>query len=111
MYPIYKVDITKGEEVFEEVEEGNLAILLESTLQQLTRGMGLLCPFWLWVKSPRVCCGGRNREFLEKVWRHTKPDDSCPFWMRLGCLDKKTVDKRVVAYFLHEHCKPSGAKV
>jgi hypothetical protein len=91
MYPIYKVDVTKEVEVFEEIEEGNFTILLESILQQLIHGMGLVCPFWFWLKSSHSCCGGSNRAFLEKVCEHTKPDKSCPFWMRLGCLTKEKV--------------------
>jgi hypothetical protein len=81
--------VNKSElEIAEDVEYGEFFIVLEAIRQQLTQGDDLLCPFWLW--SPGSCCGGRNRAFLEKVWKHTKPDCSqCKRWERLGCLDKK----------------------
>jgi hypothetical protein len=83
----YKLDVTG----IEEVKDGNFIIFLEAIMQQLTRGRGLLCPFWLKLPD-NTCCGGRNREFLEKVWKCTKPDrSSCRFWKRLGCLQTSDV--------------------
>ncbi|MGZ8880193.1 MAG: hypothetical protein ACXW1N_07720 [Halobacteriota archaeon] len=68
-----------------EVDYGNLLILLESIRQQITRGTGLLCPFWGESSS---CCSSDNKEFLGKVWSYTSPDRSkCKRWERLGCLD------------------------
>jgi hypothetical protein len=67
----------------QEVKYGNFAIALESIRQQLTKGIGLLCPFWI---PSHPCCSSRNRAFLEKVWSGTCPNSDCKLWERLGCL-------------------------
>ncbi|HZM24624.1 MAG TPA: hypothetical protein VFC02_22945 [Anaerolineales bacterium] len=83
-------------EAMVEVADENFTIFLESIIQQLTQGVGLGCPFWGWKESV-PCCGGRNREFLEKVWKCTKPEEPCTWsayagggrlWMPIGCLDE-----------------------
>lgn len=87
IFPFYKTVVTEEGEILEELEEDeNFTVLLESVLQQLTQGKGLLCPFWF--LSPYDCCSSRNREFLEKVWSCAKPESSLKFWGRLGCLDE-----------------------
>jgi hypothetical protein len=80
---------TREEDV--QVNYGDFFLLLEAIRQQLTQGIGLLCPFWL--DAPDRCCGGRNREFLEKVWSWTKPDLSCKLWKRMGCLQERCCNK------------------
>jgi hypothetical protein len=95
VYPFYKIDVSEKGEICEEVEDGNFTILLEAIRQQLTQGIGLLCPFWLLINPSlqrmgsrligHSCCGGRNRAFLEKVWSCTSKS-SCKYWTRLGCL-------------------------
>jgi hypothetical protein len=76
-------------ELTEEVVHGNFIIFIEAIRQQLTHGMGLLCPFWMW--SPGTCCHSLNREVLEKIWYCTKPNQSCRLWERLGCLKQETI--------------------
>jgi hypothetical protein len=68
----------------QEILTGNIVIVREAILQQLIKGIGLLCPFW---NSSHGCCSRENRELLEKVWSCTKPDASCD-WKPLGCLAK-----------------------
>jgi hypothetical protein len=70
----------------EEVNYGNSAIFSEAIRQQLTTGIGLLCPFW--IHAPDRCCSSFNRAYLEKVWSRTCPDSSCTLWEQLGCLAK-----------------------
>jgi hypothetical protein len=67
----------------QDVDYGNFAILLESIRQQLTQGIGLLCPFWTYGLG---CCSSDNKDFLANVWSCTKPDRSCRLWKRMGCL-------------------------
>jgi len=64
---------------------GRFIIALEAILQQLIKGIGLLCPFWMW--SPGTCCEARNRELFEKVWECTS-NSACERWQRMGCLVK-----------------------
>jgi hypothetical protein len=86
IHRFYKVNVTKDEIKDEEVvEDGNFTILIEAIMQQLTQGIGLLCPFWLYPRPH--CCSSRNRAFLEKVWKCTA-DFSCKRWKRMGCLAK-----------------------
>jgi hypothetical protein len=94
---------SKPTEVCKDVEYGNIYIILEAILQQLTQGMGLVCPFW--VHKPHTCCGRENRAFLEKVWGCTSHNSCCGVWERLGCLNKKAV-----AHFKRIHRKALGAK-
>lgn len=59
-------------------------IVLEAMRQQLTQGVGLLCPFW--PHSEPSCCSERCRSLLEKVWSCTEATSSCMLWKRMGCL-------------------------
>jgi hypothetical protein len=63
---------------------GDIILVLEAILQQLIKGIGLLCPFW---NSSLGCCSKENKELLEKVWSCTSHDRSCN-WKRMGCLAK-----------------------
>jgi hypothetical protein len=71
-------------EISKEVEYGNYFIFIEAIRQQLTQGIGLLCPFWGY--SPDRCCD--IKPILEKVWSCTSPTRSCRLWERMGCLAK-----------------------
>jgi hypothetical protein len=71
----------KVEQIIEEYY-GNYAVFLEAILEQLTHGIGLLCPFWI---DNIGCCCPQYKALLENVWSCTKPDDSCD-WKRMGCL-------------------------
>jgi len=62
-------------------------IVLEAIRQQLTQGVGLLCPFWPY--SDPSCCSERCRSLLEKVWSCTEVTSSCMLWKRMGCLRKE----------------------
>ncbi len=62
-------------------------LFLEAIRQQLTRGIGLLCPFWLY-SAPR-CCSSRNRALIEKVWSCTYHNSACALWKRMGCLQDR----------------------
>jgi hypothetical protein len=73
------------------VNHKNFCWLLEAIRQQLTTGIGLLCPFW---KPSRRCCSSRNRAFLEKVWAGTCPNSNCKLWERLGCLQERKATGR-----------------
>src|SRR5919106_2811652 len=76
--------------IIDEFEYGDIALVLEAIMQQLTTGIGLLCPFWMEHPAiPPTCCG--NRELFEKVWECTSPTSSCKRWERLGCLAKVPV--------------------
>jgi hypothetical protein len=72
-----------------EVSYGSRAIVLEAIRQQLTKGIGLVCPFW--THAPHTCCSSFNRALLEKVWSCTSPIPGWKLWMRGGCLDKEAV--------------------
>lgn len=85
IHSIEKEGDYEKEEIGEKVEDGNVTIIIEAIMQQITQGKGLLCPYWMWHKPP-LCCGGHSRAFLEKVWSCTRPDGSCESWERLGCL-------------------------
>ena len=77
-----------GDFVRHEVYYGNYALVLEAIRQQLTQGIGLLCPFWAYSRdNSDSCCGSENRAFLEKVWSCTSHNRSCN-WRRMGCLAK-----------------------
>jgi hypothetical protein len=82
IHPFVKPDFSKPE-LSEPIERGNRTILLEAIRQQLTTGIGLLCPFWMY--SPDQCCNSDNKELLEKVWSCTSHNSSCN-WRRMGCL-------------------------
>jgi hypothetical protein len=83
-------DLTAARAIITEVKYGSIALVLEAILQQLTTGIGLLCPFW--IDSPPTCCSSRNRALLEKVWSRTSPNPSkCKLWKRMGCLAKDGV--------------------
>jgi hypothetical protein len=71
----------------ETIEHGAPVIIHESIRQQITQGIGLVCPFWL--LSPGKCCGSFNKAFLEKVWSRTCPTGNCEHWERMGCLGLK----------------------
>lgn len=62
-------------------------LFLEAIRQQLTRGIGLLCPFWLY-SAPR-CCSSRNRALIEKVWSCAYRNSACDLWKRMGCLQDR----------------------
>jgi hypothetical protein len=70
----------------QELSSRQIVLLLEAIRQQLTTGIGLLCPFW--ANSAPDCCGGRNRELLEKVWSCTQRNSAFERWKRLGCLNE-----------------------
>jgi hypothetical protein len=63
---------------------GRFVIVTEAIRQQLTQGIGLLCPFW--PHSAPYCCSSDCRSLLEKVWSCTEPTSSCRHWKRMGCL-------------------------
>lgn len=62
---------------------GEPMILLESILEQLIYGNGLMCP---WFTSGQCCGHAPTREFLESVWKSTTRGQTCNRWERLGCL-------------------------
>jgi hypothetical protein len=87
IHPFCKADFSTWV-VYEEVFYGNIILLIEAILQQLTTGMGLLCPFWMGDYNGYRCCGGRNRALLERVWKGTA-DSACELWKRQGCLEQR----------------------
>jgi hypothetical protein len=96
MYPISIIDTSKQESSEENVKHGTFLILLEAIRQQVITGKGLLCPFWMW-DDLRLCCGGKNTEFLEKVWKCTA-DSTCKFWKPRGCLAKSSRPYRMYVF-------------
>jgi hypothetical protein len=84
---LLKLDELKAAGVIKDrFDLGDMPIVLEAIMQQLTTGLGLLCPFWVEHPAlPPTCCI-INRELLEKVWECTSPTRSCKRWERMGCL-------------------------
>ena len=82
----FEVDGSKKQR-WKEIEYKSIVLLLEAIRQQLSRGIGLLCPFWLY-SAPHYCCSVRNREILEKAWQCTSKSE-CERWKRMGCLQDK----------------------
>jgi hypothetical protein len=83
IYPPVEVEDISKRVVF--TSYGRFIIALEAILQQLTRGLGLLCPSWSWASG--TCCGGHIKELFEKVWECTS-NSACDRWQRMGCLVK-----------------------
>jgi hypothetical protein len=92
-FSLLKYDDLKAAGVISEFQYGDFGLVVEAIMQQLTRGIGLLCPFWIDVSPtcPPICCSSQNRELLEKVWNRTSPTPSCKTWKRMGCLAKAPV--------------------
>ncbi len=92
-FSLLKYDDLKAAGVISEFQYGDLGLVVEAIMQQLTTGIGLLCPFWIDKPPtcPPTCCSSQNRELLEKVWNRTSPTPSCKTWKRMGCLAKAPV--------------------
>jgi hypothetical protein len=91
-FSLLKYDDLKAAGVISEFQYGDLGLVLEAIMQQLTRGIGLLCPFWIDAPPtcPPTCCSTLNKAFLENVWKCTSKS-ACKQWKRMGCLAKVPV--------------------
>jgi hypothetical protein len=84
--PFINIMPEPGGDGIEEIRYGDYILVLEAIRQQLTQGIGVLCPFSAWL--PGECCHTYNREFLECVWSCTAHNRSCT-WKRMGCLRRR----------------------
>ena len=83
----FEVDDSEEYDDWKEIRYKPIVLLLEAIRQQLIKGIGLLCPFWL-GPDPHYCCSGRNRVILEKAWQCTS-NSACERWKRMGCLQDR----------------------
>ena len=91
-FSLLKLDGLKAAGVIrDKFEYGDINLVIEAIIHQLTAGIGLLCPFWIDKPPtcPPTCCG--NRELFQKIWSCTKPNSSCKSWKQMGCLAKEPV--------------------